>query len=143
MLSILTEQNVPTSLATLQPGDILISPELGNFSTEDFDHLPQIAPLGEVAAREVAAQLQHLSLPPAEYAALRQRQSTQVVADLRPVDKVRFDHLTRVNPETLQSLMQTKASQPIDQDELDRDMRRLYGADDIEHVNYRFLEEEG
>lgn len=143
MLSILTEQNVQASLATLQPGDILISPELGNFSTGDFDHLPQIAPLGEVAARAVAAQLKHLSLPPAEYAALRQRQSVQVAADLRPVDEIRFEQLARVNPETLQSLMQTKAGQPIDQDILDQDMRRLYGTDDIEHVNYRFLEEEG
>jgi NTE family protein len=143
MLSILTEQNVQASLATLQPGDILISPELGNFSTGDFDHLPQIAPLGEVAAREVAAQFKHLSLPPAEYAALRQRQSTQVVADLRPVDEVRFEPLARVNPETLQGLMETKAGQPIDQETLDQDMRRLYGTDDIEHVNYRFLEEPG
>lgn len=143
MLSILTEQNVQASLATLQPDDILIAPELGDFSTGDFDHLPQIAPLGEVAAHKVAARLKHLSLPPAEYAALRQRQSIQVIADLRPVDEVRFDHLTRVNPATLQDLMETKSGQPIDQEELDQDMRRLYGTDDIEHVNYHFLEEQG
>jgi len=143
MLSILTEQNVQASLAALKPTDILISPELGDFSTGDFDNLPQIAPLGEAAARKVAAQLEHLSIPPAEYAALRQRQLVSVTPDLRAVDEVRFDNLRRVNPESMQRVIKTKAGQPIDQQTLDRDMRRLYGTGDFEHVNYRFLEEPG
>jgi NTE family protein len=32
---------------------------------------------------------------------------------------------------------------PIDQPTLDRDLRRLYGTGDFEHVNYRLLEEPG
>lgn len=143
MLSILTEQNVQASLAALKPTDILISPELGDFSTGDFDNLPQIAPLGEAAARKVAAQLAHLSISPGEYAALRQRQLVSVTPDLRPVDEVRFDNLQRVKPAAMHSVIKTRAGQPIDQQTLDRDMRRLYGTDDFEHVNYRFLEEPG
>ena len=143
MLSILTEQNVQASLATLQPTDILISPELGNFSTGDFDHLQQIVPLGEVAARKVADRLAQLSLPPAEYAALRKRQTIEVVADRRPVDEIRFDNLERVNPKTAQAAMDTKVGEPIDQQTLDKDMRRIYGTGDFEHVNYRYLEEPG
>jgi len=143
MLSILTEQNVQASLATLKPDDILISPELGDFSTGDFDHLEHIAPLGEAAARKVADRLARLSIPAGEYAALRQRQLVAVVPDLRPVDEIRFDNLKRVNPRTAQAAMETRAGQPIDQTTLDRDMRRLYGTDDFEHVNYRFIEEPG
>ena len=143
MLSILTEQNVQASLATLKPGDILISPELGEFSTGDFDHLEQIAPLGEVAARKVADRLARLSIPAGEYAALRERQMVTVIPDLRPVDEIRFDNLKRVNPKTAHAAMNTKAGEPIDQITLDRDMRRLYGTDDFEHVNYRFIEEPG
>ena len=41
MLSILTEQNVQASIASLKPTDILITPDLGDFSTGDFDHLPR------------------------------------------------------------------------------------------------------
>jgi NTE family protein len=141
MLSILTEQNVQASLASLTPTDILISPELGDFSTGDFDNLPQIVPLGEEAARKVATQLRELSLPPAEYAALRRRQLISVEPDLRVVDEVRFKHLQRVNPAAAQAVLETKAGQPIDQATLDRDMLRLYGTDDFEHVNYRFLDE--
>jgi NTE family protein len=143
MLSILTEQNVQASLATLTPRDILISPDLGDFSTADFDNLPQIAPLGEVAARKVAAQLKQLSLPVAEYAALRQRQLISVKPDMRVVDEVRFDNLRRVNPETPKALMDTATGKAIDQPKLDRDLRRLYGSGDFEHVSYRLLEESG
>lgn len=143
MLSILTEQNVQVSLATLTPADVLISPELGNFSTGDFDHLEQIAPTGEAAARKVADRLAQLSLPAADYAALRKRQVIAVVPDLRPVDEVRFENLTRVNPKTAQAAMDTKAGKPIDQPALDSDMRRIYGTGDFEHVNYRFIEEPG
>ncbi|MFH0997298.1 MAG: patatin-like phospholipase family protein [Pseudomonadota bacterium] len=143
MLSILTEQNVQASLALLKPTDILISPELGDFSTGDFDNLPQISPLGEAAARKVAEQLAQLSIPEKEYAALRQHQLFATAPDLRPVDEIRFENLERVNPVTVQAVMETQTGQPIDQQILDRDMRRLYGTDNFEHVNYRFLEEPG
>ena len=38
MLNILVEQNVAASLSQLAPGDVLIEPELGNFSATDFAH---------------------------------------------------------------------------------------------------------
>lgn len=143
MLSILTEQNVQASLASLKPTDILIVPELGDFSTGDFDRLAEIAPLGEAAARKMAGRLAGLAVPAAEYAALRERQSVTVEPDLRPVDEIRFAEMKRVNPETAQSVMLTRTGQPIDQATLDGDMRRIYGNNDFEHVNYRFLEEPG
>ena len=143
MLSILTEQNVQESLASLKPTDILISPELGAFSTGDFDNLPKISPLGEAAARKEVDRLAQLAIPASEYAALRQRQQVVVAPDLQPVDEIRFENLQRVNPKTAQAVMQTEVGKPIDQQTLDRDMRRIYGTGDFEHVNYRFLEEPG
>lgn len=143
MLSILTEQNVQASLASLKDTDILITPDLGDFSTSDFDHLPKITPLGEAAVHKLAERLAPLALPASEYAALRQRQQIAAVPDVLPVDEVRFTALKRVNPETAQAAMETRAGQPINQKTLDGDMRRLYGTGDFEHVNYSFLEEPG
>jgi NTE family protein len=62
MLNILTEQNVRASLASLRPTDILIKPELGDFSAGDFDHLPKTIPIGEAAARKEASRLSELSI---------------------------------------------------------------------------------
>ncbi len=143
MLSILTEQNVQASLDALGATDILISPDLGDFSTGDFDALPGIVPLGEAAARKVADRLASLSIPAAEYEALRKRQVVEVLPDLRPVDEIRFDTLQNVNPKAVQAVMQTRIGRPIDQTVLDGDMARIYGIGNFDSVNYSFLEEPG
>lgn len=141
MVNILTDQNVYDSLKLLKPTDILISPDLGKFVTSDFDDLPKIAPLGEVAARKVSKQLEALSLPEEEYLTLRARQTKPIPPDLDPVKKIKFVNLKRVNADYLQSLMSTQANKPIIQEALDRDMRWLYGTGDFEHVNYKLIQD--
>jgi len=143
MLSILTEQNVEASIASMKPTDILISPELGGFSTGDFDNMPQVEPRGDEATRKVAERLKPLALPPAEFAALRAKQSITPLPDTRAVGEIRFGELQRVNPQAAQAVMETRTGRPIDQGVLDADMRRLYGTGDFERVGYRFLEEPG
>jgi NTE family protein len=39
--------------------------------------------------------------------------------------------------------METREGQALDQAVIDRDMRRLYGTGNFEHVNYRFLDDDG
>ncbi len=143
VINILTEQNVERSLSTLKPTDILIVPELGDFSAADFDHLAKTVPIGEAAARKMTERLARLSLPPAQYAALRARQLVAATPETRPVDEIRFVNLQRVNPEAALAVMDTKPGAPLDQAVLDADMRRLYGTGDFEHVNYRIIEEQG
>ncbi|MBC7940239.1 MAG: patatin-like phospholipase family protein [Chitinophagaceae bacterium] len=143
MLSILTEQNVQASLALLKPTDILISPDLGDYSTSDFDNLLQITPTGETAARKVADQLARLSIPADAYAALQQRRQVAVLPDTRTIDEIRFEPMRAVNPETLRLTMDTRAGNPIEQTVIDADMRRIFGLGNFEHVSYRFVEESG
>jgi NTE family protein len=143
MVNILTEQNVSASLASLKPTDILILPALGDFSAADFDHLPVVVPLGESATRVVADKLAKLSVSPAEYEQWQARRQSGQVAELGTVDEIRFTPQETVNTDISRSVMQTKPGQPIDQAELDRDMRRLYGTGDFEHVSYQILEEPG
>jgi len=141
MINILTEQNVQASLASLKPDDILILPELGDYSAGDFDHMPDTVSIGEAAARKVAAKLSRYSLPPKQYAAHRRRQMGSEVADFRPVDEIRVEGLHRVNPKVVVEEMQTQAGKPLDTKAVDADMRRIYGRGDFEHVGYRLIEE--
>ena len=143
VINLLTEQNVRASLASLKPTDVLIQPELGDFSAADFDHLPQAVPIGAAAARAVAERLTALSLPPAAYAAWQARQRAVPADDDLPIDSIRFARLERVNPEYALSLMETRPGQPIDQGTLDADLRRLQGTGDFEHVAYRVEGNEG
>jgi NTE family protein len=144
MLSILTEQNVQASIATLTDKDILIdASDLGDYTTGDFDNLPKIAPLGEAAARRQSERLQALAVQSDQYAAVRRRQQALPPADNPPIDEIRFVNLKRVNPIAPEAVMLTEVGKPVDQKVLDADMRRIYGTGDFEHVNYRYLEEPG
>jgi NTE family protein len=141
MLNILTEQNVQASLASLTPDDVLILPELGSYSAGDFDNMPSTVPIGEAAARKVAEQLKRYSLPPEQYAALRQRQVRVVAQDTRPVSEIRVEGLERVNEQVVVQSMATVVGEPLDTATLDLDMRRIYGRGDFEHVGYKLIDE--
>ena len=144
MINILTEQNVRRSLAELKPGDILIEPELGDFSAGNFDELPKTVPIGEAAARKVADRLRALSLPPEQYAALRKRQGpASTDSMITVVDEIRVDGARRINPEVVLQSMQTEVGKPLDRDTLDLDLRRVYGRGDFENVGYAVEEVDG
>jgi NTE family protein len=143
MLSILTEQNVRASLAELRPQDILIEPQLGDYSAGDFDNMEKTVPIGVAAARLVAARLQALALSPQAYAALRRTQSVQALVDRRSIDEIRIEGLSRVNPVVVANALDTKVGQPVDQAVLDADLRRVFGRGEFEHVRYSLLDEPG
>jgi NTE family protein len=143
MINILTEQNVRASLAMLRPSDILIEPALGHFSAGDFDHLPATVPVGETAARAVAPKLAALSLSPQSYAALRSGQQAPPAPPVGVVADIRFPGLARVNPESLLDYLETRPGEPLDSARLDRDLRRVYGLGDFEHVDYQLIEQAG
>jgi NTE family protein len=143
MINILTEQNVQRSLRTLTSEDVLISPELGDFSAGDFDNLPKAVAIGERAARAAAAQLAQFSLSPEDFALEQARRAGPGRSPGAPLDEVRFAGLERVNPDTLRAEIDTRAGAPLDQATLDRDIRRLYGRGDFEHVGYTLDERDG
>lgn len=143
MINILTEQNVNRSLKELTPRDVLIVPELGDFSSADFDNLIKTVPIGEDAAWKVADQLRRYSLPPEEYAALRKRQSSPAQQGAVMVEAIRVEGTQRVSPEVVLQSLSTEVGQPLDRDTIDLDMRRVYGRGDFENVNYAIDEIDG
>jgi NTE family protein len=142
MINILTEQNVQSSLASLKPTDILILPELGDFSATDFDDLARTVPIGEAAARKVAARLAALSLAPAEYERLQAARTTPPLVQV-VVDEVRFTPMARVNPAVPLGQMDSGPGTPLTPAVIDNDMRRLYGTGDYERVGYSVVEDRG
>ena len=90
MINILTEQNVNRSLAEITAKDILILPELGDYSAADFDNLVKTVPIGEAAARKVADRLRALSLPE-QYAAVRARQAAPATVAALTVEAIKVE----------------------------------------------------
>ncbi len=140
MLGILTEQNVQSTLATIKDTDILILPELGDFSAADFDQMKKTLPIGEAAARKAADRLAKLGVADQRFAAYQAVRTAPQVPDQRPVDEIRFDAMRRVNPIYAETVLDVQPGQPIDPAKLDADLLRLYGTDDFERVNYRVID---
>jgi NTE family protein len=143
MINILTEQNVQASIASLGRDDILIEPALGDYSAADFDNLVKTIPIGEAAARKVQGRLAALAVSADVYAAWRARRNAVTATPIDPVAEIRFGPLSRVSPDALAGMLDVRTNSPIDQDMLDRDLRRLFGTGDFERVNYRIIEEAG
>lgn len=137
MISILTEQNVQNSLALLTPNDILITPELGDFQTSDFDHLKDTLMIGENAARKMESQLLKLSLSPQEYASYRKAIPPLLANSSHVIDQIEYKDFNHVNPRYVESLIDSKAGEMMNQEILDHDLQILYGTGDFEHVHYK------
>jgi NTE family protein len=136
MVAILTEQNVQRSLKELRPGkDLLITPDLGDFSSSDFDRAGDAIKIGEAAARAAAPKLRHLSVSPEAYAAWRAGRPV-AVPDTAPVDEVQVVGLTWVNPAVFEPLIKEQQGQPLDMAMLDAEIERIYGRGDFQNINY-------
>lgn len=142
LINFLGKSTVERQLASLGPGDVLIAPDLGTISAASFSRSVDAIRVGEEAARKVAPLLARYSLPPAEYAALRDRQVAKS-AELGMVAEIRFEGLERTNPEVLRGLVQSQLNEPLTEEKVSADLRRIFGRGDFEGVSYRIVGDTG
>ena len=138
MINILTEQNVEQQLASLGRKDVLISPELGEITSADFDRAAEAIAIGRTATLEAVERLKTLSLSAADYAAHRQSQ-LPAISLLGRIDEIRVEGLQRVNPEVVREAIDTRVGQEADLETINADISRLYGRGDFERINYRLF----
>jgi NTE family protein len=136
LINFLGKATVDQQLRNLTDRDILIAPDLGDISSGSFDQAQDAIRIGEEAARKMSDSLRRYSLPPEQYAALRAKQTVELKA-LGTVDEIRFERLERTNPEVLRSLVESKPGEPLTEERVSADLRRIYGRGDFESVDYR------
>jgi NTE family protein len=134
MVSILTEQNVTLSLATLSADDIYIKPDLTGLTAAQFDRSGEAADRGRSAARAAAA-LESLSVDAQTYAAWRQRWTPKDEPQPR-IDAIEIAGLKTVNPAVVKRYLEQKTGERLDVPQLNRDLLRAYGDGYYERVDY-------
>ena len=134
MVSILTEQNVTLSLATLSADDIYIKPDLTGLTAAQFDRSGEAADRGRSAARAAAA-LESLSVDAQTYAAWRQRWTHKDEPQPR-IDAIEIAGLKTVNPAVVKRYLEQKTGERLDVPQLNRDLLRAYGDGYYERVDY-------
>ena len=142
LVNFLGKQTVDQQLKSMGPGDVLIEPALGDISSTRFDRSADAIRIGEQATRALAASLARYSLPPEQYAALRARQVAGR-GSLGTVDEIRFAGLERTNPEVLRRLMDSRPGEPLTEETIGADLRRIFGRGDFESVDYHIEGDDG
>jgi NTE family protein len=142
MVNILTEQNVRAQLALLRPGDILISPDLGELTFVDFSKSKQFIALGEKAAEGMHERLATLSESATTYVAFQASLLVPVETTPKMLDFVRIEGTHFANPKVLEDQMQTQPGKPFSLSVLEKDLSRLYGRGDFEQIDYHLMQEQ-
>jgi NTE family protein len=151
MINVLMAQNVRASIDSLGPNDLLIEPELGNFSSANFAESLSLIEKGEAAARRQAERLRRLSVSDEVYRAWRQRVQARL-PDLPEVTDVTVATTgKRVNPEVIEQELaavpgidlrrrpETDFSLP----NLNERLEQVYGRGDFERMDYRVIDRQG
>ena len=140
MINILTEQNVKQSLSELTPADILIAPDLNEFSFADFAFGMSIAARGEKAARTQSARLKALAVTPAVYMA---REKIRVARTEHPervrISQVLVQHAERSNANVLKSALGITAGDTLENEDLAARVRKLGARGEFERIDFKLL----
>jgi NTE family protein len=138
LINFLGKENVDKQLASLTDRDVLIAPELGDISAGTFERSKDAIRIGEEATRALSDKLQRYSLPPEEYAALRRTQIAEAKA-LGTVDEIRIEGLEKTNPAVVRELVESKPGEPLSEEKIGADLRRVFGTRDFESISYRIV----
>ncbi|MYM94156.1 patatin-like phospholipase family protein [Duganella vulcania] len=137
MTRMLTASNLRTSLAELNPQvDVLITPDLADVDAASFDLLKEAEGYGEQAARQATGKLRRYAVPANDYAVLSARRHGARAPEGVLLSAVHIDGTQRVPEASLRGTMETQAGDQFDAAKAERDMRRLFGRGDFEHVSY-------
>src|SRR5690554_3291678 len=140
-VALLTRRNSEAQLATLQQQDILIQPELAGFGITDFARAQGMMDAGYRAADALQWRLVALSQPLQEQPRLP---SNQKKTKKKPViSAVRIQNTSKVGDEVVRYYIRQKVGEPLDIEQLQKDMGTLYGLEYFDRVEYRLQAEEG
>ncbi|MDO5530672.1 patatin-like phospholipase family protein [Sutterella sp.] len=145
MVNLLTEQNVRNSLAALEEGDLLITPDLEGFTSADFKRSKEIIAAGEKSARAVAEEIARFIRPKAEWtqwseARTRYFHHTENEGPLYVTDVIVAERPGAVIPhERILERAQIRTNKTYSRRTLDAAARSLYADGVFESITYRVV----
>jgi NTE family protein len=141
VVNLLTEQNVAKSRAALGGNDIYLAVEMPDIGSTQFTRQLEAAEYGRRATREIAGDLEQLSLTPAQYAAWRGR--VRVAKNPQPpiIDEVQVAETRFVNPRKLRRSIRQREGEPLDAKALAEDLVVEYSQGDLQTLDYSVMRE--
>jgi NTE family protein len=136
VISIAMQHNMDEQLHLLDPKkDVLITPKFGRYTAADFAAVHDIIQLGQEAAEAAAPELQKYALSAVDYAAW------QGAIDARKpappyIRRVTVGATQWVNHDVMRTLLDVPLGQPLDIEQLHRNIARVYSRGDFDSISY-------
>ena len=141
----LTRRGTEAQIARMTPTDVLVLPDVGTIGTADFERVDEAIPVGYAALMAKAAELQHLALPPEQYAAERIERLTRhpAVRENPVINFVRVKNNSRVADEVIEARLNgIKIGEPLDPAKVEKAISKVYGLELFERVTYSLVTED-
>jgi NTE family protein len=139
--NILQRRNSAASLATLRDSDIVIRPEIGPARETDFSAFDARFTEGAEAANAVADRLEMVRVSDVEYRDFIDQRQTRREAD-PVISEIVLNNDSDVDDALILAKIQQPLNAPLDKEQLDGDMRRIYGIGAFQTVDFN-LQPEG
>lgn len=144
LTTILTVRNVVEQVKTLGKKDILITPDLHDISSIDFDRSSDAVRFGTIAAQGKQSDLSRLSVSPVTYQAYLAALPPAPSAEEQPViDFIRISNSTRLSDQVIEQQLNIHPGERLNPQKLNRDLNEIYGMGDFQRVNYTLVKENG
>jgi NTE family protein len=138
VIGTLSQDRVNSQLAKLGKQDLLIRPELGDFSSAAFDEAETAIPIGISAAEQSLDRLQAFRASPAVYAEFTARH--QMIAYKAPT--IEFVHVDSGNPgatRLVERELQPLVGRPLDSTQVDGLIESVYGSGYYQTIRYQVV----
>ncbi len=140
MFSILLRRDVERELASLRPADVVVSPQLGDFSSYDFPDIMKIVNAGETAAQAVQSRLAGLALPAADYERYLQARSA-ARSGLPTVKFLQVEPDSKAYRRQIEDLFSRDVDHTLDPQVLQDQVQSLYSRGNLELLDYRLVQD--
>ncbi len=136
VMNVLMQKEIDAQAAS---ADILLRPDLKGYSLMDFEHALTLVPVGEKLVEDHAAALSKYAVSAQEYAAWASR-----VRGLPPpptkIDFVEFAGTDPLDEGLLKGKMSLKPGEPINMNDLQKDLLLVYNTGDYASVTYEVVQ---
>jgi len=132
LTNFLTRRNADAQIASLGPDDILVVPELGDFSSADFERASEIITLGYEASMIQRDKLLKMAMVPDNNPV----PFAPEIAKGFIVDYIRIENGSVLNDAIIESRLAVELGEPLDVLELNKSVDQIYSLDVFQSVTY-------
>jgi NTE family protein len=135
LTTLLTRRNTEYQLDLLEDRDLLIRPDLGELSSADFYQATPFFEIGATEARKHATELNQLAVSREDWDVYRQQIGERSLSP-SVVRRIEVTGDDRLASDFIRSRIRQSEGEPLDSDQLELDLKRIYGLGYYETVSY-------